>query len=148
MQTPISEIAISVPFTIGPTGTVVQTSDQSKIWEDRVRSVVATSIGERVMRYTYGSTLYQEVFDNETNVNEQIRGIIFEAFTKHIKVLELENVTSSFDQSTGSATIGIFYRLPNNELKTLTINSVSAQNDVYTQGTFTLRGNLQPIEGK
>jgi phage baseplate assembly protein W len=148
MESSVTEIAVSLPFTIGPTGRVMETSDQSKIWQDRVRSVIGTSLGERVMRYSYGSTLYREVFDNQTEIAEKIRGIVFDAFTNHIEVLELEDVTTSFDETAGSMAVTIFYRLPNNELNTLTVNSVVANSDSYAQGTFTLRGKFQPIEGQ
>jgi phage baseplate assembly protein W len=148
MQSSLTEIAISLPFTIGATGLIVSTSDQSKIWQDRVRSAIATSLGERVMRYGFGSTLYREVFDNETSVAEKVSGIVFDTFTNHVRILELEDVSTSFDETTGAMTIIIAYRLPNNELKTLTVNSVVADNDALTQGTFTLRGKYQPIEGQ
>lgn len=147
MQSPVTEIAISLPFTIGSTGLVIQTSDQAKIWEDRVRSVIGTAVGERIMRHSFGSTLHKEVFDNETAVEEKVRGIVFDAFTNHIKVLELEDVSTSFDETAGSMEVIIAYRLPNNELKSLTVNSVVADSDALTQGTFTLRGKYQPIEG-
>jgi phage baseplate assembly protein W len=148
MESSITELAISLPFTIGSTGRVMETSDQSKIWQDRVRSVIGTSLGERVMRYSYGSTLYREVFDNQTEVTEKVRGIVFDAFTTHIEVLELEDVSTSFDEANGVMTVFIAYRLPNNELNTLTVNSVIADSDSYSQGTFTLRGKFQPIEGQ
>jgi phage baseplate assembly protein W len=148
MESSITELAVSLPFTIGPTGRVMETSDQSKIWQDRVRSVIGTSVGERVMRYLYGSTLYREVFDNQTEVTEKVRGIVFDAFTNHIEVLDLEDVLTSFDEANGLMTVTITYRLPNNELNTLTVNSVITDSDAYAQGTFTLRGKLQPIEGQ
>lgn len=147
MQSPLTEIAIALPFTIGSTGLVIATSSQEKIWEDRVRSVIGTSVGERVMRHNFGSNLYGEVFENETDVAEKVRGIVFDAFTTHVKVLELDDVSTSFDESSGVMTITIGYRLPNNELKTLTVNSIVADGDSLIQGTFTLRGKYQPIEG-
>ena len=148
MESSMTELAISLPFTIGSTGRVMETTDQSKIWQDRVRSVIGTSVGERVMRYPYGSTLYREVFDNQNEITEKIRGIVFDAFTSNIEVLELEDVSASFDESAGLMTVIISYRLPNNELNTLTVNSVISDSDAYAQGTFTLRGKFQPIEGQ
>jgi hypothetical protein len=99
------------------------------------------------MRYSYGSTLYREVFDNETEITEKVRGIIFDAFTTHVRVLELEDVATAFDEEQGTLSVTVSYRLPNNRLETLTVNSVIADSDAYSEGTFTLRGNNQPIEG-
>ena len=47
--------AISFPFTLDPFGVVETTSSQTKIYQDRVLTLLSTAVGERPMRPTYGT---------------------------------------------------------------------------------------------
>ena len=57
----MSEIAMSLPFSIDPYGKVSSTTDQKKIWADKVRSVLGTALRERVMLPTFGTLIPYEI---------------------------------------------------------------------------------------
>jgi phage baseplate assembly protein W len=130
----MSEKAISLPFSIDPYGKVSMTTEQTKIWADRVRSVVGTTIKERVMRPTFGSTIAFGVFDTEEAADQEIRTSVAEVFNTQLQTLTLNNVTTSFDEYTGTLFANITYGLPNDVVLTTTI------------GLVTLVGNNPPIE--
>lgn len=137
----ISEIAITLPFTISTYGSVAQTTDQTKIWADRVRSVVGTLVGERVMRPKFGANIPQNIFENESDkqstlaakLEDEIDGV----FTKYLPLLSLNSVQVSFDDFENVVTAEIIYSLPNEELVTtnLGISTISSTSTI-TQETL------------
>ena len=141
MTKKISEIAMTLPFTISAYGSVAQTTDQNKIWADRVRSVVGTLVGERVMRPKFGSNIPQNIFENESDkqstlaakLEDEIDGV----FAKFLPLLTLNSVQVSFDDFENVVTAEIIYSLPNEELVTtnLGISTISSTSPI-TQETL------------
>ena len=74
------ERAISLPFSIDSYGNVASTKDQSKIWADRVRSVVGTTVGERLMRPDFGTSIPFATFSGRELVAEITRQELFASF--------------------------------------------------------------------
>lgn len=128
------EVAISLPFTIDAYGKVGSSIEQSKIWADRVRSVVGTSLRERVMRPNFGTVIPFALFETsetaEAEVEREIRG----AFSAFLPTLVLEEVSVSFDTANDAINASVVYALPNDEIVTTEI------------GIITLRRKLPPIE--
>lgn len=56
--------AITLPFAFDSFGSVAYTEDEKKIWQDRVVLVVMTSLNERIMRPTFGTTVNATIFEN------------------------------------------------------------------------------------
>jgi phage baseplate assembly protein W len=105
--------AISLPFRIDGYGQVSSTSDPRKIWADRVRSVLMTSFGERVMRPTFGSDVADEVYDILDEVPELTYASVSQAFSDFLPRLTLEDVVAvSEDEENGVVSLEIQYRLP------------------------------------
>jgi len=105
--------AISLPFRIDGYGRVTATSDPSKIWADRVRSVLMTSLGERLMRPEFGSAVSEEVFDILDEVPELTYAAVSDAFTQFLPRLRLEDVQATQqDEENGSISLEISYQLP------------------------------------
>jgi phage baseplate assembly protein W len=121
----ITETAISLPFTITPYGTVGTTTDQSKIWSDRVLSVIGTSVGERVMNYGFGSRLHNEVHNNQTAASEMIRSEIYSAFMRFLPLLTLESVETQYISEDNALKVEVNYKLPNDTSASVTVGSVS-----------------------
>ena len=82
-----SEKAISLPFSIDTSGSIGTTTEQSKIWTDRVRSVLGTSLRERVMRPTFGTLIPFSLFNNVENAVEEIRDEVTRAFDRYLQLL-------------------------------------------------------------
>lgn len=90
------------------------TSDVYKVWADRVRGVISTTPGERLMRPTFGSNLTYELFDGI----EQIPGLVEEdvasAFTQWLPDLDFTEVrVTAQDGPNGDIDLSIVYEVPN-----------------------------------
>jgi phage baseplate assembly protein W len=123
----MAEKAISLPFAIDAYGKVAQTQDQSKIWADRVRSVIGTTLRERVMRPTFGTIIPYAMFENEDNAQSEIEVEVTRAFTEQLPLLSLSSVTSSADQYTNTLSVEVVYSLPNNEVVSTVVGLVLIQ---------------------
>lgn len=116
-----TEVAIALPFALDNYGNVRKTYDQTKIWADRVRSVIGTLRGERVMRAAFGTNLPTHVFDTDAvaveNISREVRG----AFASHLSKLTLSEVNVSFDDATATVNIDVVYDLPNQTQMTTSV---------------------------
>lgn len=120
----MQEKTISLPFSIDPYGKVTQTSDQSKIWADRVRSVVGTTIRERVMRPEFGTKVAFKIFDTEDEAISAIKTEVTSAFNLQLPLLKLIEISSTFDDYSGTVSTEITYSLPNNIVLTTAVGLV------------------------
>jgi phage baseplate assembly protein W len=128
------EQAISLPFTLGFTGSIDATTDQRKIWADRVLSVVGTAVGERAQRYHFGSKIHFATFENVTSAESQLSRDISEAFSMHLPLLSFNDLQTSYSQSTGVLDVTVFYSLPDGTESTAQV------------GTVQISGNQPPKE--
>ena len=129
-----SEIAISLPFTIDSFGVVGTTQEQSKIWADRVRSILGTSLRERVMRPTLGTLIPFGMFEQIDTAESEIQGEISKAFSRQLPLLTLSEVIVTHDEYTNTLSVTVVYELPNNEQVTTVLGFVG------------IRGNLPLYE--
>lgn len=111
----MAEVALSLPFRVDPYGKIATTSDQRKIWQDRVRSVVGTALTERVMRPTFGTEIPDSLYESAEDAQEQIKSEIQAAFTEQLRKLKLKEVLPTYDEYSGIVNVDIVYELPNEE---------------------------------
>jgi phage baseplate assembly protein W len=130
----VSESAISLPFTITAYGKIGDTTDQSKIWSDRVLSVIGTGWGQRLLRYEFGTKIHTEVYNTITAAEENIKIEVAAAFERFLPLLTLSEVITAYSQSTNQITVDVRYKLPNQEETTVSVGAVR------------IRGNLPPEE--
>jgi phage baseplate assembly protein W len=109
----IIETALAFPFSIDDYGNVVYTTDQSEIWAGRVKSVVGTVLGERVMRPTYGTDMKRVFFNTRDAAEDTIRKEISRVFTSYLPLLSLGDIAIDFSEFLGKAEVLITYTLPN-----------------------------------
>jgi phage baseplate assembly protein W len=128
------EHAISLPFTLGFTGSIETTTDQKKIWADRVLSVIGTAVGERVQRYYFGSKIHFDTFENVASAESQLYRDISESFSTYLPLLSFNNFQTSYKQDTGVLNVTVFYSLPDGTQDTTQI------------GTVQISGNQPPKE--
>jgi phage baseplate assembly protein W len=117
----MAEKAIALPFSINSFGRVTDTTEMSKIWADRVRSVIGTALRERVMLPDIPSS----VFETTEEADSQIQTEVIRAFNEQLSALTLDEVTSTFDEFTGVMNVDITYALPNDEVINTSIGLVS-----------------------
>jgi len=119
------EVAISLPFAIDQYGKVTDTTDQSKIWSDRVRSVIGTNLRERLMNPDFGTLVPTAFMETDEAASSMVSTEVERAFTTQLSLLKLQSVDSTFDEYTGSLNIDIIYDLPNNTQVNTTVSIVS-----------------------
>lgn len=114
------ERAISLPFSIDSYGNVSSTKDQSKIWADKVRSVIGTTVGERIMRPNFGTNIPYSTFNGKELVAEITKQELFSSFSTFLPALRLENVNVTVSEDS-YVYADITYTLPNREEMTMTV---------------------------
>ena len=131
----INERAISLPFSIDSYGGVATTTDQSKIWADKVRSVLGTMLRERVMRPDFGTVIPYSLFNGETSAVDEIRGEVSKAFGAQLPLLTLDKTNITFDDYTSIMSVEVIYALPNNEVVSTVVGLVlvDGANPIYQE---------------
>jgi phage baseplate assembly protein W len=124
-----------LPFSIDSFGKVAVTQDQSKIWADRVRSVLGTAIRERVMRPTFGTLIPFAIFENENTATAEIKIEVEKAFADQLPLLNLQTTTVSIDEYSNVLNVDVVYGLPNNEVVSTVIGLVliKGANPIYQE---------------
>lgn len=123
----IFEKTISLPFAIDTSGMVGTTTEQSKIWADKVRSVLGTSLRERVMRPTFGTLIPFSLFNNVDNAIVEINEEVTRAFGKQLKLLTLQDVAVEQDTYVNALKVTVTYALPNQEINKVSIGYITIQ---------------------
>lgn len=109
---PLNEIAIALPFKIDSFGTVNASIDQSKIWQDRVRSVIGTAFGERVYRPLFGCAAATNIYESEEFILSTIEEDIRIAFQQFLPLLSLNSVEITLEESTRTIFAEVNYSTP------------------------------------
>ena len=133
------ELAISLPFSVNAYGRIGTTTEQSKIWQDRVRSVVGTYLGERVMRPNFGADVVDAVFENSGEADLIIQNEIRKAFEKYLPTLTLSEITTNYDEETGTIEADVVYALPDAKIEDVTSTTI---------GLVRIAGTLPPLQEK
>lgn len=112
----MAETAISLPFSLDSYGKVTTTTDQQKIWSDKVRSVLGTALRERVMRPEFGTLIPFALFETSESAEVEIKNEVLHAFALQLSLLSLISTDISIDQYTNVMTVDVTYSLPNEEI--------------------------------
>ena len=131
------EVALTLPFSVNAYGRINTTTERSKIWQDRVRSVVGTYLGERVMRPNFGSDVVDAVFENSDDAQITIETAIREAFNTFLPTLSVSEVRTNYDENTGILETEIVYALPDAKIDELVSTTI---------GLVRIAGNLPAIQ--
>jgi phage baseplate assembly protein W len=124
--------AISYPFTLDPFGKTTSTTDQRKIYQDKVLTLLSTAVGERPMRPTYGTNVAIAMFENQGNVEKAINDAIRSAISKWIPNLTVNNINIIGFLDTGAVTVELNVTLPDFIEDSITIVSTTLNPDATT----------------
>ena len=119
------EAAISLPFTIDPYGNVTVANTQSKIWADRVLSVLGTNLKERLMIPEFGTLIPTSFMETVDDATDLIQSEVQHAFSTQLTLLTLQKVNINFDEFSSSINIDVVYDLPNNQTVTTTVSLIT-----------------------
>jgi hypothetical protein len=124
--------AISYPFTFDPFGVVFTTEDQTKIYQDRILTLLSTAVGERPMRPTYGTNVAKAMFENQTDATTAIDAAIRSAIEIWIPEINVETIkVSSFDPN-GAVGVEVNVSLPDFTSTSVNILSTTLNPDATT----------------
>ena len=131
----MAEIAISLPFRVDPYGKIAVSTDQQKIWADRVRSVLGTALKERVMQPLLGTEIPYSVFQTQEDASILIERETQAAFETQLPLLSLQSVITTFDEFTNIINVSTVYDLPNNtQVETIVgIAYIQGTNPIYQE---------------
>lgn len=129
--------AIALPFEVDSYGKIASTVESSKIWGDRVRSVIGTAVRERVMRPLFGTEIPYTIFDSQEDAQERIKDQTSKAFLSQLSRLKLDMVEVTFDSYTSVVNVFIKYSLPNLEQVSTNVSigiaTISGTNPIYEE---------------
>jgi len=131
----VTQRAISLPFSISESYGISFTTNENKIYKDRVFLAVMTGLNERVMRPNYGTQIKTAIFENEAVAIPLVDATVRESFSQWLPTLVLQDLYIELDLNTMHLDITISYKLPNETTDEVKIST----------GTFTRSGDL--LEG-
>lgn len=116
--------AISLPFRLDSFGNVATSTDLPKIWGDKVKTVVATALGERIMRNDFGCSLPNNLFDIAVDAPGFADGQIQAAFLAWLP--EVDFVRTDLEETeSGTVSLNVVYRIPKFDQSNSTTYTVS-----------------------
>lgn len=105
--------AISLPFRFDGYGRVATTTDISRVWADRARTVVSTQPGERVMRPDFGCPMPESLFEAMVSVPEMVEADVAAAFEKWLPELKFDRLDLDYEsEADGEIALNIAYDMP------------------------------------
>lgn len=115
--------AITFPYTISPSGVVQSTDNPSKIYLDKVLTLLSFYVGQRPMQPTYGVDWSRVLFENDSDAKVAIPIAISEAVTRWIPQVAVTSVEFAGENTDGTENVIVSLKLPDDTLTSLTINT-------------------------
>lgn len=123
-----TEIALAVPFTVDGNGNIVTTNNQSQIWSNRVRGLIGTRLGERVMRPEYGAKIGESLFNTVGSMSDIVNREVNRVFQEYLPLLTLSDISIDHNTNTNELIVNISYQLPNTTIATTQVGVMVVSN--------------------
>jgi phage baseplate assembly protein W len=121
--------AINYPYTLDPVGVVATTDQPSKIWLDRLLTLLSTNVGQRPMLTSYGTDLMRALFENENVLDTAIKQAVNTAVTVWLPEIKISSISTVLPEYGGQAQVTITVILPDSTIKTLDVSSAIFSSD-------------------
>ena len=121
--------SISYPYTISPDGLVKSTANSTKLYLDRVLTLVSTYTGQRPMMPDYGVDWSQALFENDYEAKNAIPAAIKGAVSKWIPEIEVTSCDLKFSELDGIEYVTLGLALPDDTITTMSINTATFNMD-------------------
>jgi phage baseplate assembly protein W len=116
-------VAISYPFTLDNYGRVATTTDQHKMYMDRILTLLSTIAGSRVMRPEYGINHSLGAFQAGGNWDAGLREAIYSALSQWLPGVRVGSVTVTKPGQDGISRIEVAVTLPDLSDHTVSVNT-------------------------
>ena len=125
--------SINFPYTFDPAGVLENNRSASKMYLDRVVTLLSTNIRQRPMLLEYGVDWSTALFENDQDATAAIPAAIGAAMDRwlpDIKLTDIKLISNGFD---GIVNVELTLTLPNNAVSNLTLTT----SNFYLDGTIT-----------
>jgi len=117
---------IDLPFDLSTNKKVKVIADTNpKVWKNKILSLLSTGTNERVWYHNYGANLGDLLFEPSSVAVEDARAALTEVFASWLPELMLEDISAGYDESLGSVSIEILYRLPSGAMESVKLSNAS-----------------------
>lgn len=106
----MTDRAIALPFSFNSAGEISYSDDEKKIIQDRIVLAVMTRPGERVMRPSFGSAIYNTLFEDEAAAIDIANQAVSACFAENFPYLELIEVLPDLSVDDGTLELTIRYK--------------------------------------
>jgi phage baseplate assembly protein W len=103
---------------------VIEDNDP-KVWKNKILSLLSTGPNERIWYHSYGANLGDLLFEPSAVAVEDARVALSEVFASWLPELTLEDISAGYDESLGSITLEVLYRIPSGEMESVKISNAS-----------------------
>ena len=117
--------AITFPFTLNPFGVVNTSELQSKVYKDRVLTLLSTAIGERPMRPTYGTDLAKALFETQNQAEKAIKLAISTAISSWIPEVSVQQINVLGEDLDGKMTVELLLVFPDFTSETISVSTAT-----------------------
>lgn len=121
--------SITYPYTVDVNGTVSKALTSTRLYLDRILTLVSTYKGQRPMLPEYGIDWSGALFENDNNARVAIPIAIREAVSTWIPEVEVTDVDIKFDPLAGLEYVTLGVSLPDNTFTTMSINTATFNMD-------------------
>jgi phage baseplate assembly protein W len=104
--------AISIPFRFDGFGNVATSTDPQRVWAGRVKSVMGTAVGQRVMRPDFGSALPSNLFSVSTSTSGYIESSVRGAAAAWLPDIDIVRVLVDRNEEDFDVSVEVEYRIP------------------------------------
>lgn len=131
----MTQRAISLPFSFGSSGEVAFTTDDKKMWQDRVVLVVMTRLRERIMRPAFGTNIQDFTFESVDEAMAHIQQAVAIGFSNYLPSLQLTDVVGKIDSLDGNLNLEIYYKINTDDSDLVTIKTaiISRSGDIIQE---------------
>jgi phage baseplate assembly protein W len=124
--------AISFPFTLDPFGVVNTTTSQEKIYQDRVLTLLSTTVGERPMRATYGTDIASALFETQGDAEKAAETAIRTAMRTWLPEVTIERIDLKSIDDAGRLQVNLSLVLPDYSSTAVTVYTTTLNPDGST----------------
>ena len=115
--------AINYPFTLDLFGKLDAVTTESKVYLDRLLTLLSTPIGQRPWNPDYGTDIARALFENDNDFFVAVRTAITDAIARWLPELRVAALSLEEVNVDGYANIAITVELPNDRLASVSISS-------------------------
>lgn len=116
-------LSISYPYTLDSNGVVTSTVDATKIYLDKVITLLSTNVGQRPLLPTYGVDWSKALFENDSDAKKAVPQAIRLAVAQWLPEVTINDVIIMSNNYDGIQNVNILLTLPDNTTSSLVINS-------------------------